>query len=100
MLHTVKIFWTFYRSFILLPALITVCCLGLFLEYGFSIFAALFWLKIATLAVTYYFTNYYKRQEYYYYYNLGISKRKLWTLLVIIDLLVFVLLITFIHHYQ
>ena len=40
--------------------LITTCCLALFWKFGFSIFVGIFWFKIATLALTYYFINSYK----------------------------------------
>ena len=48
--------------------------MGLFSEYGMSIFATLFWLKAATIGLTVFFISSYKNKEFYYYQNLGVSK--------------------------
>ena len=69
LLKTIRLIFTFYRSFLLVSLLITAYCLGLFWQYGFGIFVTLFWLKIATLAITFYFINSYKSKEFYYYQN-------------------------------
>ena len=86
---TIRIIGTFYRSFILFSILMTACCLGLYWEYGADIFVALFWVKLLTLGLTYYFINSYKTKEYYYYLNLGLSKRILWTSILLFDFSVF-----------
>ena len=90
---TIKLISTFYRSFMLLSFLITTACLALFWEYGFGIFSALFWFKISTLALTFYFINNYKNKEYYYYQNLGVSKTLLWSTTLSFDFALFVFLI-------
>jgi len=92
-LKIISLVWTFYRSFIFASLLITASCIGLFWEYGLSIFAILFWFKVATLGVTYYFINSYKYREYYYFQNLGISKTLLWAATISFDLFLFVLFI-------
>jgi len=93
LLKTVRLIWTFYSSFIFLSILITLCSLALFWQYGLSIFVVLFWFKIATLGLTFYFINKYKDKEYYYYQNLGVSKFLLWTTTLVFDFTFFIFLI-------
>ena len=90
---TIRLIGTFYRSFLFASIVITVCCLSLFWKYGFSIFEVLFWIKISTLGLTYYFINSYKSKEYYYYLNLGVSKVLLWTATLTFDFGLFLFLI-------
>jgi len=75
-------------------------CLSAFWNYGFSIFAGIFWLKVATLGLTYYFINDYKRNEFYYYQNLGVSKGLLWTSILIFDFALFLFLIVEIYIFK
>jgi len=56
---------------------------------------AIFWFKIATLGLIYYFINSYNRKAYYYYLNLGVSKTLLWVGSLGIDLALFIFLIIF-----
>ncbi len=89
----VGLIWSFYRSFIFISMLITICCAVLYREYHFSIFSILCWLKIATTGVTFIFINSYKTNEYYYYQNLGVSKTLLWSGSILFDFSVFIGLI-------
>ena len=91
---TIKLIWTFYKSFLLASSVITACCVSLFWKYGFSIFFELFWFKTATLGLTFYFINGYKNKEYYYYQNLGVSRGLLWTTTLIFDFSLFIFLIS------
>jgi hypothetical protein len=59
------------------------------LKYGFNIFGVLFWFKIVTRALTYYFINSYKSKEYYYYLNLGVSTALLWVATLTFDFEIF-----------
>ncbi len=77
----------------LLSAVITIACLVLFWEYGFGIFSTLFWFKISTLGLTFYFIDNYKNKEYYYYQNLGVSKVLLWSVALSFDFALFIFLI-------
>jgi hypothetical protein len=85
--------FSFYKSFLLLSLVIDTCCVGLFCQYGPSIFSALFWFKLFTLGLSYYFINEYKKKQYYYYYNLGISKTMLWATTLSFDFIIFLFLI-------
>jgi hypothetical protein len=100
LIKTIRLIRTFYSNFFLVSVLITSCCLVLFWEYGISIFAALFWLKITTLAITFWFINSYRSKEYYYYQNLGISKVLLWTTTLIFDFALFIFLIVQMYKFK
>lgn len=97
---TIRIIFTFYRSFLLASLLITGACLVLFWEYGMSIFAVLFWLKLGTMAAIFWFINSYKSKEYYYYRNLGISKTVLWTTTLVFDFALFLFLIVQLYKFK
>src|SRR6187402_903514 len=92
-LKTIRLLYTFYRGFLLTSFIITSCCLFLFWRYGLGLFVVLFWFKIITLLLTFYFINDYTKKEYYYYQNLGISKAFLWTTPLIFDFSIFLFLI-------
>lgn len=97
---TTSIIWTFYKSFILASTAITICCLYFFYQYGFGIFATLFWFKIITLGLIFYYINSYKSKEFYYYQNLGISKTLLWITTFIFDFSLFIFLIIQVYKHQ
>ena len=92
-LRTLRLIWTFYRSFLLASAVVTAVCGALFWKWGFSVYMGIFWLKIITLALTYYYVNGYKSREYYYYHNLGVSKALLWATTLLFDFALFIFLI-------
>ena len=97
--NTIRLITTFYKSFVLASSLITACCLVLFMEYGYSIFMAIFWLKTISLAIICWFINSYKQKEFYYYRNLGISKLLLWGSTLVFDFVLFILLVTQLHKF-
>jgi len=99
-LKTIRLIFTFYKGFLLASIIITSCCGVIFWEYGLSVFRALFWLKISTLAISFYFINTYKAREYYYYHNLHLSKILLWCSILITDFLLFIFLIVLLHKLQ
>lgn len=92
-LKIIRLIWTFYKSFCFLSLIINASCIIIFWKYGYSVFAGVFWLKIATLGLTYYFIHSYKNKEYYYYQNLGISKVLLWVVTFSFDFTLFIFLI-------
>lgn len=98
LLKTVRLFWTFYSSFFFLSLVINACCIGMLLQYGLGIFTAIFWLKLATLFLTFFFINSYKAKEYYYYMNAGLSRRKLWGVTIAFDMTLFIFLIIYSYH--
>src|SRR5688572_19183482 len=98
--RSIRLYTTFYKSFLVFSMLINIVAVVLFSEHGINIFAFLFWLKIASIAVTYYFINSYKNKEYYYYYNAGISKFSLWFVSNKVDIGIFILLIIIAYQYR
>src|SRR5438128_794436 len=90
---TIRLLFLFYTSYGIASSVITGSCLYLFWQYGFSIFQALFWFKLATLGIIYYYINDYKKKEFYYYQNLGISKLLLWIATLSFDFFLFIFLI-------
>ncbi len=95
---TIQLIWTFYKSFLLLSAIITFFCVRAFWKYGFASFFGIFWCKIATLGLTYYLVSTYKKNEYYYYQNLGVSKTLLWTVSLSFDFALFLFLLILTNH--
>ena len=95
--RTIRLLTTFYRSFFIVNLLITLVCAGLFREYGFSIFPTLFWLKLATMALVFYYIRNYKKKEFYYYLNLGLSRRLLWISTLSVDFCLYLVLILLVN---
>ncbi len=100
MTKTIRLLISFYSSFFLLNALVTLSCLLLFLEYGHSILTTLWCFKLATLVLVMYFINIYKRKQFYYYYNLGLTKTFLWTRTLGFDLALFILLLILVNTFR
>ena len=92
LLITIRLLWTFYKSFVLVSMVITICCVKAIWETGVSFFGLIFWGKLATLGLIFYFINSYKNKEYYYYQNLGVSKILLWVTTLSFDFFLFLLL--------
>lgn len=92
-LKTLRLLFLFYRSYWITSNAITATCLYLFSKYGLSIFQALFWFKLVTLGIVYYYVNDLKKKEYFYYQNLGVSKSLLWIVTLSFDFLFFLFLI-------
>lgn len=86
-----RLIFTFYRSFWFATSIITIACISIFWKYGILTFKTLFWLKIITLAIVYFFINKHKAKEIYYYQNLGVSKTLLWSSTLIFDFTIFLL---------
>jgi hypothetical protein len=86
----VRLLLTFYGNFFLVSMIVNGACLWLLWEYGLGIFSAIFWVKILSLLLTFYFINENKRMEDYYYRNLGISKMLLWSVSLNFDFALFI----------
>jgi hypothetical protein len=76
--RTIRLLLTFYGSIFFPNFLITLICGGLFWEYGLSILAVQFWLKLSVMALVFYYIRSYKKKEFYYYQSLGLSQSFLW----------------------
>lgn len=71
--------------------------MGLFWEYGMSIFNVLFWLKLSTMGLTITFIRSYKSKEFYYYQNLGLARTLLWISTLSFDFSLYIFLLAGIH---
>jgi len=60
----------------------------------------LFWFKIATLGLIFYFINNYKSNQYYYYQNLGISKLMLWVTTYIFEVFLLIIPIILVYNFK
>jgi hypothetical protein len=88
-MRTLRAILSFYSSFAFVGFLLTAACLGTLYTTGLAMFTLLFWLKVGTMWIIYYFTDNNKNKEYYYYDNLGISKRMLWIPALSFDFILF-----------
>jgi len=88
-MRTLRAIISFYSSFAFVGFLLTAICLNTLYITGLAMFTLLFWFKVGTMWIIFYFTNSNKKKEYYYYDNLGISKRTLWVPALAVDFLVF-----------
>ncbi|MEK7719056.1 MAG: hypothetical protein AAB347_05520 [Bacteroidota bacterium] len=66
-MRTFRAILSFYNSFAFLGFLLTAACLTIVFTNGIVMFTILFWFKIGTMWLIYYFTDSYKSKEYYYY---------------------------------
>jgi hypothetical protein len=73
--------------------LLSLACACIFIGNGISVFAPLFWFKITTLALIYYYIREYKSREFYFYKNLGIGRRALWIFSISLDLAIYFVVI-------
>ena len=88
-MRTLRAILSFYSSFAFVGFLLTAACLVTLYTTDIAMFTFLFWIKVGTMWIIFYFTNSNKKKEYYYYDNLGISKRTLWIPALSLDFLVF-----------
>lgn len=95
--RALRLFRTFYSNFVLFAVLMDALSMVILWRSGLSVLGALFWFKVATMGISYYFVNGFKSQEYYYYRNLGYSKGLLWGVTLCFDFLLFILLLAFTH---
>lgn len=98
MFKIIRLIWTFYKNFLLLSAIITAFCIRAFWMYDLAGFFGIFWCKVVTLGLTYYFINTNKKNEYYYYQNLGVPKALLWMATLSFDFIMFLVLIILTYH--
>jgi hypothetical protein len=91
LLRTPRLILTFYRNFFGASMLITVCCAGLVWKWGMDMFTTLFWFKLVSLGLIFYFVRNIRRDEFYYYQNLGVSRTLLWAASLGLDFCLFLL---------
>lgn len=93
LLRTIRLILTFYKSFFIANFIITAVCIDIFWKYGMATFFEIFWFKVISLGMIFYFIREFKAKQFYYYQNLGISKMLLWVTTLTFDFGLFMLLI-------
>lgn len=93
----IRLLWIFYRSFAVATLAITVCSTWIFYTFGLHAFFLLFWLKLATLGIVFFYVRKAKENEFFYYLNLGVSPPSLWIFSFGIDLTVFLMTLAAIY---
>jgi len=91
-MRAIRLILTFYSSFALASSMITLSCISIIYTWGINSFTALFWFKIITLGLIFYYINSSKRDEFYYYKNLGFTKMHLWIPTLLLDFILFLTL--------
>ena len=77
-MRTIRLLFTFYKSFAFASLIITLSCLITTYIWGIQTFAAMLFLKIFTLCVIFFYIRSFKKNEFYYYKNLGLTQKHLW----------------------
>jgi hypothetical protein len=91
--RSARILITFYKNFVVLSLLLNVICNRLFFLFGFSIFIGLFWIKIISYLVAFFFVNSNKKNEYFFYQNIGFKRKFLWLTTTGFDFVLFIITI-------
>ncbi|MCL3781985.1 hypothetical protein EMN47_16485 [Prolixibacteraceae bacterium JC049] len=88
-----RIIISFYQLFFWTSFFISLSCGFVIYTWGIATFSALFWFKITTMGAVGYYMKNAKSSLFYYFKNLGISKKKLWIVASLIDILLFTLIV-------
>ena len=91
--RTLRLIINFYTSFALVSWIITIVSVIIIYTNGIRVFIFLFWIKIISFGLIFYYINEYKKFEFYYYKNLGLSKRFLWITIFSFELILFITLL-------
>jgi len=92
-MRTLRLIVAFYKSFAVASLLITLSCLLVTYTWGIHTFTPLFWFKIITLGILFYYIQNYKAEDFYYYKNLGVTRKLLWISTLTFDFMLFLVLI-------
>jgi hypothetical protein len=74
----IRILRTFYRSFSVASIALSFVGWWIIWKSGSGAVAPIFWLKIGTSALIFYFIQADMKEQFYYYQNLGFSRKQLW----------------------
>lgn len=92
-MRTLRLLFTFYKSFVFTSFIITLSCLSILYTWGSDTIVVLLWFKIFTTCLIFYYIHNFKKKDYSYYKNLGLSKIKLWISTIAFDVCIFLILI-------
>ena len=88
-----KLIAGFYKNFFFASWLISLTCAYLLMEIGVPALFYLFWFRVITWGLIYYYVRDYKKRDFYFYDNLGIGRRTLWSASMLCEALLFILFI-------
>lgn len=92
-MRTFRLILTFYKSFFFISLIISLICMYITYLQGFKALSSMLLVKSLSLGLIFLFISRYKRRDFFYYQNLGISKSKVWTSSLGLDILLFIVLI-------
>lgn len=92
-MKTIRLIFAFYSLFAFASLMITLSCMCILYTWGIATFIVLFWFKIISLFLIFYYTISYKKDVFYYYKNLGLTKKHLWVPTLIFDFILFLILV-------
>jgi hypothetical protein len=95
----IRLYLTFFKSFVFTTSLLTCCSLYVLSINGIRAFAPAFWFKIVTLFIVFYFINGSKKKEFYYYRNLGLSRFSLFSAAFFSDVFIYALALILTHNW-
>ena len=99
-MRPIRLVITFYRSFALASLIITMSCLAILHTWGIETFTALFWFKIITLGIIFYYIQSSNKNLFTYYKNLGLTKKGLWISALSFDVFLFLALSILIENFR
>lgn len=86
----------YYRAVAPACMLVTAVCVYTVFRYDSAPIGTLLFLKIMTTGLFSFITTYTKKKELFFYYNIGLDKYKLFAVAFVVDLLIFILVLTLI----
>lgn len=89
-----RLYARFYRYYALLSIGLTLVCGWFIYLHGMGALSSLVWFKAITLGMTVYLVNEFKKADYYYFKNLGINRKRLWSVTLSWDLALFLLVVS------
>ncbi len=92
-MRNLRLLFSFYKLFAFVSGIITLACLSIGYSWGIEVFAPLFWFKVITLGLIYYYVNSYNKNIFFYFKNLGLSRRRLWVFAFVFDFGLFLVLL-------
>lgn len=82
---------SFYKTFAFASVLMSIVSLSAIYIGGVDSFTIVFWFKIITLGLIYYYMDIYKKEIYCYYKNVGVTKKQLWISVLFFDIVIFLI---------
>ena len=92
MLRKIKLYLTFYRAFCTGSLFLSLVCANILFIYGIGPFVTLFWFKIISLGLIYFYIKNYKASTFYFYKNMGASRKGLWICSISSDMMLYLAL--------